>query len=461
MGYTQNLLGIATSRFGGTNRLYINPALAADSPAKFYLNVATANGHVDNNYVRYQAPYSLLSLITNTVPSQYRASDGSVKFETDYTHEILNGKPKNGTMWGEVRGPSFLVKVGEGSALALSTRFRGAAQIVNASEPLLSSVRASLGNGSLYALPTSDNKFSANTSTYSEIGLTYATTLLNEEGRKLLFGTTAKFLIGYNAQQLINRGMDYRVYSDPSKATVAYLEVDRLNATLAYTSYLQGRSINPSTLFSGASPGRGFGLDLGFTYIDQYDEDSPTLQLGVAVTDIGGLTYKGQQYDYTDADLAAHPVQFLSTDFNSLNSGSSIIEVIQNKLNTGRQPDSNTFREGLPTSLNLTADYQLPGGLGINLTYLLDLRSVQAMAIHQPTLLAVTPRYDARWLSLAVPIAYLNGGLTAGASVRLGPAWLGTDNLLGLIGSSTNGIKPRGSDIYLGVAFGIRGREEE
>ena len=42
-------------------------------------------------------------------------------------------------------------------------------------------------------------------------------------------------------------------------------------------------------------------------------------------------------------------------------------------------------------------------GFGMNVTYLKDVRSVQAAAIHQPTLLAVTPRYDARWLSLAVP----------------------------------------------------------
>ena len=91
--------------------------------------------------------------------------------------------------------------------------------------------------------------------------------------------------------------------------------------------------------------------------------------------------------------------------------------------------------------MNLSLDYQLPDGLGINVTYLLDARSAQAAAIHQPTLLAVTPRYDARWLSLAVPLAYLNGGFMAGGSIRVGPGWLGTDNLLGLLGNKSNGIR--------------------
>lgn len=457
-GFAQNLLGISTSRYGGTNRLYINPALAADSPSKFYFNVFTGNGHVDNNYVRYQAPFSMLRLLTGNVQPQYKNANGTVRFETSYTRETLDGRAKNGTVWGEIRGPSFLIKTGEGSALAFTTRFRGIAQIVGASEPLLSALRASLNDGALYGIPSSNNKFGANTNTYAEAGLTYAGTLFQDYGRKLLFGVTAKFLLGYNAQHLINRGLSYRIAQNPTNPNDVFLEVNKLDATLAYTTFLQDRTLTPATLFSPSSPGRGFGVDVGLTYINQFDADSPAFQLGFAVTDIGGLTYKGQQYTYTD--LGTKPVRFNGSDFDNLNGTGAIIEVIQSKLSDGRKPDSNTFRTGLPTSLNLTADYQLPGGLGINLTYLLDARSNQSMAVHQPTMLAVTPRYDARWLSLAVPLAYLNGGFTAGASVRVGPGWLGTDNFLGLIGNKSNGIMPRGLDVYAGVAFGL-GKVEE
>ena len=454
----QNLLGLSTSRYGGTNRLYINPALAADSPSKFYLNIATGNGHVDNNYVRYQAPFSLLRLITNNVPAQYKNLDGSVRFETEYTRETLNGKPKNGTIWGEVRGPSFLVRTSASSAFAVTTRFRAVAQGIGASEPLLSVLRASLTDGTLYSLPGTNNTFSANTSTYAEVGLTYATAIMDYDGRKLLLGTTAKVLLGYNGQHLINRGMNYRIAQNPNNANDAFLEVNKLDATLAYTDFLQNRKLSPATLFSPSAPGRGFGVDVGLTYIDQYDKDSPALRLGVALTDVGGLTYKGEQYTYTD--IGQNPVRFNGSDFNSLNGTGALIQVIQDKLNTGRTPENTSFRSGLPTSLNLSADYQLPGGLGINLTYLQDMRAMQAIAIHQPSLVAITPRYDARWLSLAVPVAYLNGGFTAGASVRVGPGWLGTDNLLGLLGNKANGIQPRGLDIYAGIAFGF-GKNDE
>lgn len=458
-GFSQNLLGISTSRFGGTNRLYINPALAADSPSKFYLNVATGVAHVDNNYVRYQAPFSLLRLISGTVPAQYKNSDGSLRFESSYTKEILDGRPKNGTILGEIRGPSFLVKPTDRSAFAITTRFRAVGQVVGASEDILSAFRASLVDKALYSIPNSNNKFSANTNTFAEVGFTYAGTVWEGDGQKLLLGATAKLLLGYNAQHLVNRGMDYQIVPDPNNSNSALLEVNRLDATLAYTSFLQNRSLNPRTLLSTSAPGKGIGFDIGFTYVSQYDTDSPALQLGIAVTDIGGLTYTGEQYSYTD--IGQNPVYFRSSDFNNLGGVEDIARVIQEKLNTGRSPDKTSFRTGLPTSLNLTMDYQAPTGFGINVTYLQDVRSINALATHQPSLLAVTPRYDARWLSLAVPIAYLNHGVTAGASVRVGPGWLGTDNFLGLLGNSINGINPRGLDIYAGFAFGIGQVDED
>ena len=454
----QNLLGISTSRYGGTNRLYINPSLAADSPSKVYVNVVTADLHANNNYVRFQAPFSLFRYVTGTVPSQYKNADGSVSFDVDYTREILDGKPKNGTVMGEVRGPALLIKTSSHAAIAVTSRFRAIGQVVGASQSLLSALRAGLGDKALYSIPTDNNRFNLNTNTYAELGLTYANTIWEDDGQKLLLGVTAKFLIGYNAQHFINRGANYRIAADPGNAQTAYLEVNKLDATLGYTTFLQNRSITPRTLFSADSPGRGVGLDLGMTYINQYDTDSPALRLGVALTDLGGLSYKGDQYDYSN--IGQNPVRFTSQDFNQITGSIDVIQNIQDKLNVGRQPDKNRFQAGLPTSLNLSADYQLPAGMGINVTYLQDVRSETALAVHQLTLLAVTPRYDVRWLSVAVPIVYLNRGLTAGATVRVGPAWLGTDNLLGLLSSTAVGLRPRGLDIYAGVAFGI-GKVEE
>ncbi|GAB4016314.1 DUF5723 family protein [Spirosoma koreense] len=459
VGSAQNLLGISTSRYGGTNRLYINPSLAADSPSKFFLNGLTANITANNNYLRFQAPFSLLQYVTGNVPNPYKNPDGTVHFDVNYTRENLDGKAKNGTLAGEVRGPALLIRTGQFSAIAVTTRFRAMGSVVGASQSLLSALRAGLGDKALYSIPTDNNQFSLNSNTYAELGLTYAGTLWENEGQKLLMGLTAKVLIGYNAQHIINRGANYRIVADPNNINSAVLELNQLDATIGYTTFLKNRAITPRTLFSADSPGRGFGFDVGMTYISQYDSESPALRLGWALTDVGGLTYKGQDYNYSD--IRQNPVRFTNDDFIRITSSLDALESIQDKLNTGRLPDRTSFRSGLPTSLNLTADYQLPSGFGVNVTYFQDVRSQQALAIHQPTMFAVTPRYDVRWVSLALPIAYLNHGLTAGASIRMGPAWLGTDNFLGLLGNTSNGIRPRGLDIYAGIAFGLGKVEEE
>lgn len=457
----QNMLGISTSRYGGTNRLYINPALAADSPSRIFLNGATGNIHLDNNYVRYQAPFSLLRLVTDRVPGQYLNADGSVRFEESYTQEINDGKPKNGTLSGEVRGPAILVKTSDRSAIAVTTRFRGIVQLIGASQPLLSALRASLNDGALYGIPSRNNQLSVNTNTYAELAFTYASTLLEGDGQKLLMGATVKGLLGYNAQHFINKGLTYRVTADAATPNMPYLEVTQLDATLGYTTFLQNRGINPRTLLSTDIPGVGLGADIGLTYIRQYDSDSPSLRVGAAVTDIGGISYKGEDYIYTSAQLEQNPIRFQGSDFINIAGTVDLAQTVQQKLSNGRTPDRTRFGAGLPTSLNLTVDYAEASGTGISLTYLQDLRSGQAQSVHQPTLIAVTPHFDRRWLSLSLPVVYLNRGVSVGASVRVGPAWLGTDNFLGLFGNSSNGIRPRGLDVYGGLAFGLGRADNE
>ncbi len=456
--FAQNVLGISTSSSAGTNRLYLNPALAADSPNRIYFNVTTVSAHLDNNYVRYQAPFSLVRLVSGTVPNQYQRPDGSVAFSAEYTDENLDGQPKNGTIWGEVRGPALQIRVGQRSAVAVTSRLRAIGQVVGASEQLVSAVRAGLTEGILFGIPRNDNQFSANTNTFSELGLTFASTLWEGDGNKLLFGLTAKALLGYNAQHFINRGLDYRIATEEDDPNRVFFEVDRLDATLGYTTFLQNRRLRLRTLLSPSAPGRGVGFDLGLTYVSQYDADSPALRLGVALTDVGGLTYRGEEYDY--AGIAQQPVRFNSEDFDDVNGTRAIAQVIQQRLNDGRTPARRRFRAGLPTSLNLTADYELPGGLALNMTYLQGVRAVSATTLHQPTLLAVTPRVESGLIGLALPVTYLNRGLSVGLAVRIGPARLGTDNLLGLFGTARNGIRPRGLDIYAGLSFGL-GRVDE
>lgn len=454
----QNFMGFATSPYGGTNRLYLNPALAADSPHQLDINVVSANAHADNNYVRYRAPYSLLNLLAGNVPVNYRGAGGQLLFETDYTAEVLDGRPKSGTVWGEVRGPAIQWKVGQNkrSTLGFSTRLRASAQVQGASQDLLSAIRSSLNSKALYSIPSQNNQLSANTNTYSELGFTYAGTLWDDgEGQKLLVGATLKYLVGYTSGHLINRGLSYQLTSDPDEPSDVSLLVDKIDADLGYTTYLQNRKLTPRTLLSSSAPGRGVGVDIGVTYVSQPDPDGPTLRIGAALTDLGGIRYKGEAYDVTQEGA-----QFSPADFNNIKGTESVADLLRQKFGLDPANSRSSFRSGLPTSLNLSGEYQLASGFGLALVWLQDMRSLKARAMHQPTLVSVTPRYERGLFALALPITYLNHSLMAGVSVKLGPIWLGSDNVLGLIGNRSNGINPKGVDVYAGLAFGIGKRSE-
>lgn len=454
----QNFLGISTSPNGGTHRTYVNPALANHSPHRLFLNVGTANLHVNNNFVRYQAPFSLLTLFTGNVPSQYRQSNGNVRFEADYTTEILDGNPKNATVWGDLRGPALQMRLSEtGGVLTFSSRLRGIGQVTGASEQLLSAVRSSLNASALFSIPSRDNAFSVNTNAYAELAASYAHTLVDNEGMQVSGGVTVKRLRGYSAGTFVNRGLDYQLEAGTGPTADPSLVVSRVNADLAYTTFLQNRRLTPRTLFSSGAPGGGWGFDLGLSVRLQPEESESSLQLGLAITDLGSMRYTGEVYDVNQQN-----VRFEASDFNTANVGSfeQVATAVRNKLGILEDVTPSPFRVGLPTSLNLTADYQVSERTGISFVYLQNLRSIDNPSVRQPTLLSVVPHWETGLVGLAVPMTYLNRNLAVGLSLKVGPVRIGSDNLLGLLGSGQNGVRPRGTDIYAGVMLGIKNSDE-
>lgn len=446
----QNLLGLTTSPTGGIHRAYQNPAWLADSPHRFYLSLGAVNIHANNNFVRYKAPFSLLRLVTGQVPGQYRQANGGVGFEDSYTEEIQDGKPKNGTVWGEFRGPALQVAVGKRTVIGLSSRLRVSGQVWGASEQLLSALRASLNSDVFYSIPTKNNAFSANTNTYAEVAANLGHTIFEEDGRSLMVGVTAKYLVGFTSGYFVNQGLSYEILPDPINPSRGYMNVKELVGEFGYTTYLQNQNLSLRSLLNRNPPGQGVGFDLGLAYRMQPDPYGSTLKAGLAVTDIGAIRYTADAYKINQKNL-----RFVSEDFNEVRNSEQVINVIRQKLKVAPANNIGSFLSGLPTSLNLNVDYQRPSGLGLQVAYWQDMRGTSSVAMHQPSVVAVVPRFDNRWVGASLPISYVNGAAQLGLSLRAGPFWAGSDNVLGLLGTSKNGISPRGVDVYLGLAMGF------
>ena len=449
----QNLLGLTTSPTSGVHRTYQNPAWLADSPHRVFVSLGAGNIHANNNYILYQAPYSLLRLITGQVPDEYRQANGNIKFEPTYTQETLDDKPKNGTVWGDFRGPALQLAVGERTVIGLSSRLRVAGQVWGASEQLLSALRASLNSSAFYSIPNRNNAFSVGTNTYAELALSVGHTVMENDEGKLMVGLTIKYLVGFTSGYFVNRGLTYRVLPDPAVISGGYLSIDQISANFGYTSFLQNQNLTLRSLINGHPPGRGVGVDLGAAYVYKPDPYGATIRGGLALTDLGGISYNGDAYAIDKQDL-----KFLSSDFNDVRNSEQVVNVIRQKLRVDASQNQGSFTSGLPTSLNASVDYQQPNGLGLQVAYWQDLRSNTAVAMHQPTVLAVVPRFERKWASVSLPISLVNGSVLAGLSLRAGPVWVGSDNVPGLFGNSNNGISPRGVDVYGGIAFGFGSR---
>ena len=153
-------------------------------------------------------------------------------------------------------------------------------------------------------------------------------------------------------------------------------------------------------------------------------------------------------------------VRFTTADFSGVSAIRDITPVLRDKFNVNPANSKPSFWSGLPTALNLSAEYQQVPGKGIAVVWLQDLQPANVVAMHQPTLVSVVPRYETGFLGLALPVTYLNGSVLVGTAFKFGPIWLGSDNLAGLIGRGGSLIQPKGVDVYASLAFGI-GRNRE
>jgi hypothetical protein len=75
------------------------------------------------------------------------------------------------------------------------------------------------------------------------------------------------------------------------------------------------------------------------------------------------------------------------------------------------------------------------------------------MGMNQPSMFAITPRFESKRLDIALPISLQNGyrNLAFGVNVRVGPFFFGSDNIAGIV----NIGNPKGISGYMGLYLPI------
>ncbi|MFC5408781.1 DUF5723 family protein [Larkinella bovis] len=465
----QYLTGIVNSNYAGTQSLYRHPSEVADSRYRFYLNLATIDFYAANNYVRWVAPFPFVRYLSGTVPAQYRTERGRSIGRTGYLKEKLNGNDKRLTVGGEVRGPSALITLNDRFGVALSTRARTGVSYRNTSEETARLMLYGTQIAELQRIENTGQHGMANVNGYAELAVTFGAVLVDDDDRFLKAGVTIKREIGfYNAHVRVDDGT-HQIVRDPGQPGFQALRIQKFNGVYGYTNQdaFQKMGLSPGWLFGSQSAGGGWGFDLGITYeyrpeIRKYTyreqgevRRDPTknkyrYRISASLVDIGGVRFKNPQIVNRYPVSVANKL-ITNTTFVGVKSPDEINNRVVDVLDLPLLDRTTSYRSGLPTALNVSADYKYRENVYVGALWTQSLVSPNAVSMIIPSMLAVVPRWENRWAEVSMPLALQDNYsmFTVGLAVRMGPVFAGTDHLGGL----ANIGNPRGANFYAGATI--------
>lgn len=469
----QHLPGVAMGNYVGTQALYHNPAFVADSRYSVHVNFVGAQIYVANNHIKYNLPYSFLSLLTNSVPDKYRNERGAVILPRVELEQKLNGRPKHMNLGLEARLPSVMVSLLDGKVgIGVTSRVRVIGNLTQVTEPLAQALRGRGKGEDIQKTLFKNQSGQLHLNGVGEVALTLGGVVLDNETDFFKVGITAKRLVGlYNAHIIIDDG-SFAIYPDENyQLKKELIDLPIIRTTYGYTSDGAFEDFKPSPgwLLGNAPAGSGWGFDVGMVYeyrpnahryaytdrgVRKYDGSVNKYQyrLSVALNDVGGVRFKNPNYVSQFQKEAANRT-FRFENFQKLDGTAGFFEAVSKSLDTDTSNPATSFRSVLPTALQTSLDYQVQPNIYINALWVQNLVSGGAFGMKNESVLAVTPRYEHRWYEVSVPVSIMNryGSFGLGLAGRVGPLWFGTDHLLGLL----NVGKPKTFNLYAGVSAGL------
>ncbi|WP_154178470.1 DUF5723 family protein [Larkinella terrae] len=465
----QYLTGIVNSNYGGTQSIYRHPSEVVDSRYRVYINLAATDLYASNNYVRWVAPFPLVRYLTGQVPAQYRTERGRSLGRTGYLKEQLNDRDKRLTLGGEVRGPSALVTINDRFGVAFTTRARTGISYRRTSEETARLMLYGTQIAELQRVLNEGQHGMANINGYAELAATFGAVIFDNDDRFLKAGLTIKREIGfYNAHIRVDDGT-HQIIRDPNAIGFQALNVRKFDGVYGYTNQtaFQRARLSPGWLFGKQSAGGGWGFDLGITY--EYRPDfrrytyreqgevrrDPTknkylYRISASLVDIGGIRFRNPEMVNLYQVSVTNKI-ISNTTFIGVKTPDEINERVVNSLGLPLMNRATSYRSGLPTALNISADYQFKDQLYVGFLLTQSLVSPNAVAMITPSMLAVVPRWESRWAEVSMPIALQDNYTmpTIGLALRLGPVFAGTDHLGGI----ANIGNPRGANFYAGATI--------
>jgi hypothetical protein len=433
----QEQLGLRLDNYAGVNALTLNPAASATHPLTWDINLIGFGAWINTNlgYIQKANVPKLLNNINSIGPNP------DLKLGYKGTPTLyFNVNERNSyhfSVGGRVMGPSFAVNLKSGHSFGLFT----GARLMITSHDLTKLANPVEFNQIKFNQAFTVDPFKVAGLAWSEIGLNYAYQFDTDTEGGLTIGANVKYLQGFQSFFLNNYNG-----TTASRANRDTFRIDAIRATTGFTTSYD------SNIFQ--QNGSGLGIDIGVVLKTDGGDDKPYgWRLGVSFIDLGNIILSGaaEVHSFNSKE----PFQLESMDFDSTNVGPSAnpraaaLAKVDEKISTVQKntDEINSFVMGLPSAIQLQADYCFSKNLFVN-GLLIQRFKISEVALERENIMALTPRYESRWLGASMPISVTNmQNMQVGLNVRLAFLSLGTERLFSWLGTS----KLSSTDFYFAL----------
>ncbi len=433
----QEQMGIKADNYAGINRVTLNPSVNVFSPNNWDITFGAVGFFVDNNYGYLENTYliEILQNIDNIELAPSLTDDATVNNSAIYFDFFNNEQKKHLFMNTAVMGPAFRFNV-KNSSFGFFTAARS-----------VISVRDVSPNLGYYQFlnhqvnePVEITAMDAGGMAWAEVGINYAKSLTNSEKNSLSFGFNLRYLQGTDAFYAHNaEGQTV------TKVPNSFLNFSNGNGSAGVASSLVNSNIEEEG-YQFSTNGWGVGADFGVT-LALFPRDHHRVKIGASLLDVGKIWYQKNVEAHTYESDGAFSVDL--TAFNEVENPEDFYEVVNAEVGeTVTHTQQEQFGMALPTALSLQGDLGLTKNLWVNGTIVRRL-NLLGVGGQRANMIAVTPRLEFRFMSIAVPmVMYENQGFRLGSALRFGPLTVGSDNLMSIVKSEPTFT---GTDVYASV----------
>lgn len=413
----QSFIGSQIDNRAGIQSVIFNPANVAGSRMGLDINIASGSALVGSDYLNLN-----FGDLKKFKDGFYLQTDAST---TPKEHNNFFGNI-------DLLGPSFQMNIGKSgrNSVALTTRLRAFFNLHNI-------------GGDLYKISTSSqvnesfNLDMENVSgiihAWGEIGGTFGRILLENNNHVLKGGVTLKYLFGaggiYGSSNTLGAKFEAGVRALTTSG----------NMNFGYTAGFDSENTNFSDITSG------FGADIGVVYEFRQNGTNSTsnspykLKVGASVTDMGNINYETSPRFLYNMNATINAIEFENKNLE---------QVLEDNFSSIETMDK--VKLSLPTAVQLFADYSINNKFYVSAHGAVALLKNGEIPVSKIiNTLTITPRFEAKWLSIYSPVSFreYNSNISWGVGLRAGPVIVGSGSILTNLMSKTTSS----TDLYLGV----------